>query len=73
MAAGRLVSSLALSFAILGAPPLSGRTGRGGPLGAVAVDKKKFRKCSDTGFCRRNRGRASPPKSPVRKESASPG
>eukprot|EP00903_Cladosiphon_okamuranus_P006839 g6661.t2 len=63
----RLASSLALSFVVLNAPPLTGpRAGFGGPLGAAAVDKKKFRKCADTGFCRRNRDRISPPKSPFR-------
>ncbi|CAM9381579.1 unnamed protein product [Pylaiella littoralis] len=63
----RLASSLALSFVVLNAPPLTGpRAGFGGPLGAAAVDKKKFRKCADTGFCRRNRERTSPPKSPFR-------
>ncbi|CAN0198104.1 unnamed protein product, partial [Scytosiphon promiscuus] len=64
----RLTSSLALSFVVLNAPPLTGpRAGKGGgPLGAAAVDKKKFRKCADTGFCRRNRDRSSPPKSPFR-------
>lgn len=62
----RLTSSLALSFVVLNAPPLTGpRAGIGGPLGATAVDKKNFRKCADTGFCRRNRDRTSPPKSPV--------
>ena len=28
---------------------------------AVAVDRSKFRKCSDAGFCKRHRGKASEP------------
>lgn len=37
----------------------------------MAVDQKKFRKCADTGFCRRNRERtAATPSSPVSKQWA---
>lgn len=33
----------------------------GGGLLVGAVDRSKFRKCSDTGFCKRHRSVAAPP------------
>lgn len=78
LALSRLGSYIALSFVVLSTPPFqfvrqlgiggtsSGNEGQAPIGGVMAVDKKKFRKCADTGFCRRNRDRtASTPASPV--------